>query len=255
MLDNYPIVEKFIQGVSKDFQKIFGGNLVAVYVTGSLTTHSYIEGLSDIDMIAVIHEKASPLELENLKTWAKNLLKNEPLSAGLDVSMVQRKNVMFSEQEPEEALEFYNGEINYAKNALGNSPIVWDQILQNGIILFGLEPKEIINTIPWEKIKNALKNEALTIQERVDLYFHETKFRYYVLTTLCRIMYTIQNKSYLPKKGALEWYLTRYGLHEELVRAAVAYIQGDENLLMNTQKEEYKKIVAEVLDALVQEVV
>lgn len=246
MLDKYPTVKKFIQSISLDFQEIFGDNLVAIYVTGSLTTDSYIEGLSDIDMIVVINEKTSPDELENLKIWAENLPENDSLSSVLDISMVQRKNIVFGNSVPEEALEFYNKEINYAKNALGNSPIVWDQILKNGITVFGPNPQEILTMVPWEKILEALKSELTTIEDRIDTHFEDIKFRYYVIATLCRILYTIETKSYTSKEEALYWYRDSYGLHTEIINAALYYIKRDENHLTKTQKEDYKIFAREV---------
>jgi predicted nucleotidyltransferase len=232
---------------STDFQNIFEGNLVAILCTGSISTNSYIEGLSDIDLIVVTEDKVSEGSLNALKEWSQMILHNDSLASGLDVSVVERKNVNFtSSEEKPEALEIFQGEIDYAKNALGNSPIVWDQILKNGIVVFGLNPQEIIATVPWEKIREALKGELTTIGERIDTYFEEIKFRYYVITTLCRMMYTIKTKSYISKEEALHWYQDNYGLHFEVTNAALSYIKSDKNSLVNIQKEDLKNFIYEV---------
>jgi predicted nucleotidyltransferase len=250
MLHNYPEVEGFINKITADFKNIFGENLVSVYLTGSLSTNSYIEGLSDIDIIVVVTRKLEDNELLSLKSWSSSLLQTEELASGLDVSIVEKRNVKFDSLPKDDALELFQGEISYAANALGNSPIVWDQIIKNGITLLGPEPKEIITDVPWDIIKEALRNETLTIQERVDAYFNDIKFRYYVVTTLCRITYTVNNKSYTSKELALHWYLEKYNSHTELINATIAYLKGDKNPLTAIGINDYKIFISEVLEVL-----
>jgi predicted nucleotidyltransferase len=134
MLHNYPEVEGFINKITADFKNIFGENLVSVYLTGSLSTNSYIEGLSDIDIIVVVTRKLEDNELLSLKSWSSSLLQTEELASGLDVSIVEKRNVKFDSLPKDDALELFQGEISYAANALGNSPIVWDQIIKNGFL-------------------------------------------------------------------------------------------------------------------------
>jgi predicted nucleotidyltransferase len=250
MLNNYPEVKQFIENISADYQNIFCEDLVAIYVTGSLSTNSYVEGLSDIDLIVVVKEKITQSDLAVLRNWAKNLSVNDPRAAILDISIVESKNVRFDLPEHPDALEFWKGEFDYAKNALGNSPIVWDQIIKGGITVFGSKPQEIITTVPWGAIQTAIKDEVLTIQQRIDTHFEEIKFRYYVLSTLCRILYTTKNKSYVSKKEALVWYLNTYNLHTKLIQTALHYIEHDKEWATNDERIEYKKFVEEVLNAL-----
>lgn len=250
MLDTYPEVKKFIECISADFQNIFSHDLCAIYVTGSLATNSYTEGLSDIDMIVVVNKHIAPNEIRTLRDWAQHLLESDSRAAVLDISIVERANVRFDISTHPDALEFWKGAFDYAQNALGNSPIVWDQIIKNGITVYGPKPTEILTSVPWDAVHSALEDEALTIHERIATHFDEIKFRYYVITTLCRIMYTAKERSYVSKKDALLWYLKSYHQHEKLIEAALRYIENSNSWAIDDKQTEYKKFTEEVLSTL-----
>lgn len=248
MLEQYPQIKDFLNTITADFETILGDNLLGVYLTGSLTTNSYIEKLSDIDLIVVLNNPVSSSEKEGLDAWSKDLQAKYPLSEFLDVAFIDRASILKTDGNTQSiGLEFWKGKISESDNTLGDNLLVWASILQSGIKLYGVEAHEIIKDIPHKYLKNVMLKELKRLKELMNEAFDDDiKFRYYAITTLCRMHYTNQMKGFISKKEALEWYKSQSGNHQLLIEAAMQFLAGNEQALIRTRKEEYSVFIEEI---------
>jgi predicted nucleotidyltransferase len=252
MLENFPQIKKFLDKVSSDLQLVLGKNLVSIYTWGSVTTGAFQEGLSDIDLVVIVENKINDNEFARLENWAKNLLKTEILAQIFDAVIVEKNAINFGTGNGSGGgIEFWKGKINWTDNCLGDNPIVLDNILKTGVTIYGVEPSEIINPVPREKILNAIKKELRELNDGMSKHFDtDLKFRYYVVCTLCRMDYTIENNAYTSKKEALGWYLNKYNLYTDIINKSLLFIKGDHESIRNTKKENYLDFIREVSEKI-----
>lgn len=247
MLEQYPEIKDFLETITADFEIIFGNNLLGVYLTGSLTTNSYSEKLSDIDLIVVLNTYITSQEKDDLDAWSREVNATQPIAKHLDTAFIDKESVRSIDGKTQsKGLEFWKGEITESNNTLGDNLLVWKAILQNGIKLYGIDPHDIINDIPNDHLRNVMLKELKRLKELMNEVFKsDIKFRYYVVTTLCRMQYTNQTKGFVSKKDALEWYSGETGNYKSLMNAAIQYIEGNEEPISQTEKQEYLQFIEE----------
>lgn len=248
MLDKYPQIESFLQDLVKDLSSILGDNLLGVYLTGSLTNNAYIEGLSDIDVIVVVQSEIPESESQQLGEWGQKLSANEELAQYLDLAFVEKSSLLTTDGTYSKGgIEFYKGKIERSDNTIGDNLLVWDSILQTGQTLFGLSPREIMASVPHSYIQQTMKRELGQIVKMIDNHFEDDlKSRYYAITTLCRILYTLKLQSYCSKQDALGWYERELGGHSSLISAARLYMQGDKEDIEKINKDELREFTNKV---------
>lgn len=251
MLEDHPEIKDFLHILTVDFEILLGDNLEGIYLTGSLTTNSYIEKLSDIDLIVVLKNYFTKQNRMDLDKWAKKV--NEtPFAKNLDIAFIDKHSIRSTDGKTQATgLEFWKGNISEANNTLGDNLLVWASILSSGIKLYGVEPREIIGDIPHEHLKNAMLKELRRLREIMNEVFEtDVKFRYYMTSTLCRMQYTNKMNDFVSKKAALEWYIGNSGKHENLIEAAKDFIEGNEHLLIHTKREDYNEFIEETEKAI-----
>ncbi|HSH55965.1 MAG TPA: nucleotidyltransferase domain-containing protein [Candidatus Limnocylindrales bacterium] len=83
-LTPYEDVNKVLELLARGLKELLGGQLVGLYLTGSLTYGDFDKGSSDIDFLAILNNPLSDEQLETIKQlhqqigeavpfWAKRL--------------------------------------------------------------------------------------------------------------------------------------------------------------------------------------
>ncbi len=241
-------INTFLGKVSSDLRGVLADNLLSVYVWGSVATGGFKEGLSDIDLVVVTKISITDKELLSLEVWTQELLAKEPLAEVLDAVFIEQSALNFGDGSSSKGgIEFWKGKINRTKNSLGDNPIVLDNIINGGMVVYGPHPSEIINPITRDKIINAINKELVELKMGVEAHFNDLKWRYYCVSTLCRMLFNIKNKSYSSKEGALKWYLENNMSREDLINSALLYsTEGNIESIQNTKKQDYLDFIDEV---------
>lgn len=250
-LAQYPDVKIFLESVRTDLETILSDNMVGFYIWGSVTTGAYKDGLSDIDGLVVLQNDIDDQTLQKLKNWASQLLTKESLAKKIDTVFITQEKINSGDDIVSQGgIEFWQNTLQRTDDCLGDNPIVLDTVRKTGVRLYGPQADEVINPITREEIINTLQQETIKLKNNLHKNFSDLGWRYYVITTLCRILYTHQTAEYLSKKEALGWYQDTFQDHKNLIASALAYYSKDPTLIDSSKPGEYITFINEVTEAI-----
>ena len=247
MLENYPDIGAFLRSVTADVSAIFHANVFGLYLTGSLTTGSFRSEISDIDLILILKEPINSVERTGVAEWARVLEGRSPLVEKLDLAIIDVASVRATDGKTQRnGLEFWRGRLCESNNTLADNLLVWSNILACGVTLLGVGPRKVVGTIPHEYIRNVMHKELLGLKEQMAESFEaDMKFRYFVVTTLCRMQYTEATQGFVSKEGALEWYQNTVGAHPALLDAATAFGAGEHEPIAHIEQTDCELFIRE----------
>jgi hypothetical protein len=86
---NIPLdLSELLQLMATDFHAILGGNLIGIYLWGSLTYEAFDETCSDVDCIGVTRRDLDDREFSELDDWFRNKGENNPWVRRMDMRFV-----------------------------------------------------------------------------------------------------------------------------------------------------------------------
>lgn len=200
-------IRTFLSKIKKELPKILRGNLYGIYIYGSLTYGDFDSRKSDIDCIVVIKRELNKDEIRLLKNWYKNL-SNNPLAKRLEMAYAIKKNLTNISRKAvvSKTPLFYKGRF-YTGDSDAYKPIVWFNIREKGLTLFGPPPKSFVLKITKRVLINALWQEVEHMKRKGDKWLRPKWSRCYVVLTLCRVLYTLRTSSIVSKETAAKWCL------------------------------------------------
>ncbi len=240
----YPDVNDVLNSLTQGMLPIIGGNLLGVYLTGSLSYGDFDPNNSDIDLVVIVNDPLSLEQLEALKRihlqvetdtkkWAKRI----------ECSYVPRH--MLSSIKPPQTPRPYIGEgIFYPEAPYGNEWIINQYLLYNhGIPLIGPEFKTLVKSIDIEDVRIACIRDLFQEWEpkmRDPEWLSNSHYQSYIVLNLCRILYTATCHTTSTKKASATWVKRKFGPHwNHLIQTAEDWRYGKE---MNLQKDVIKFI-------------
>ncbi len=217
------IIKTIANDVSDRINQTFGGNIVGVYLFGSLVLGDFDENFSDIDLMIVLKRDINKSEFEKIKDLQKYI--SEKYSRfgtdGIEMIFVSTetiKSYLVKETfltavapgnpletvvcKPEFLIYFYIVK-NYGKTILGT-------------------PKEevfpIISETDFVNMSNKVATENIPYwKEACKKTLHE---QFYSVITLCRALYIKENKTYPSKLEAKNWTKNKYPNFKDIIEYA-----------------------------------
>ena len=184
---------------------VLGRNLVGVYLYGSLTQRAFDPARSDVDCLVVTRRDLSDAQFKRLGVWLARLKASNPWASRLQMTFLIR----------DEVLEMNSRACHYQFGVLGRggsdgNPIVWVNVLESGVRLYGESPESFVPEITWEVLSEALRREAGYLREELSLkpeseWRDVPYYRAYAVLTLCRILYTHAKGAVVSKPRAAKW--------------------------------------------------
>jgi len=83
-----PDLSELLQLMATDFPAILSGNLVVIYLWGSLTYEAFDETCSDVDCIGVTRRDLDDREFSELDEWFRNKVENNRWARRIDMRFV-----------------------------------------------------------------------------------------------------------------------------------------------------------------------
>ncbi len=188
-----------------DFPNILHNNLIGVYLWGSLTYQAFDERCSDVDCIVVTRRDINEGEFSALGHWFEKSLKKNRWTGKLDMRFVIDDEFL---DKTSKCCGFHFGKL--VRHGSDGNPIIWINIGQSGITLWGKSAKEIAPQVTAQCLNEALLLEleylkedlAANASDNSDLaFFHNS----YAVLTACRIFYTARNATLVSKDEASIW--------------------------------------------------
>jgi len=206
------------------FKKVLQGNLMGIYLHGSLATGCFVPGKSDIDMIIVVREALSGKQKRELAR-ACLALSREIGGKGLEISVISEKYAK-SPAYPM-PFEFHYSESwrsKFERGQIGPFPkgdpdlsAHLRVINERGTTLLGKPIPETFGPLSDEDYMKALLYDLENISELID------KHPVYYTLNLCRILGFIQTGKVMSKKEGGEWYLANQEAFRGLISKALKF--------------------------------
>ncbi|HXN84974.1 MAG TPA: aminoglycoside adenylyltransferase domain-containing protein [Candidatus Binataceae bacterium] len=198
-------VTNLLDDLTEHLPIILGRNLVGIYLYGSLTQRAFNPKRSDIDCIVVTRRDLSEAQFKRLRAWLAEAAKSNPWVTRLQMSILIRDQLLTMNAN---YCLYQFGQIKRDKS--DGNPIIWINVHDSGITLYGPAPESFVPTISDEIFFDALKRELNYLREELiekpDSEWQDVPFyRAYAVLTLCRIMYSLEKGTVVSKPRAARW--------------------------------------------------
>jgi hypothetical protein len=221
------VLERLVAGI----EQVLGGELVGVYLQGSLAYGGFEPERSDIDFVAVLRDRLTDEQSKALEQmhhalaeggygWARDLE-----GAYLPASFVRRHD-----PHDEWHQEWHDGEWK-----LGGFGQDWDIprwiLRERGVALTGPDPRQLVDPVSADQLRAAvrsvLKNWWQPMLTDGGFLRQGAGYQGFAVMTMCRALHTLATGQVSSKGEAVAWALEN--LPEEwhdLIRAAGAWRRG-----------------------------
>lgn len=198
-------VSNLLDQLATNLPTIIAANLVGIYLYGSLTQQAFNPRRSDIDCIAVVKRDLRDAQFKRLREWLAEASKSNPWVARLQMSVLIRDEILVKSSR---YCLYQFGKLKRGRS--DGNPIIWLNVLESGVTMFGPNPKSFVPQISGEIFFDALRREVGYIrQELIDKPDSEWRnvqfYRAYAVMTLCRILYSQANGTVVSKPLAVRW--------------------------------------------------
>jgi hypothetical protein len=223
-LTPYPDINALICDWMEGITIFLSGNIVGLYLSGSLTYGDFVPGRSDIDLQAVVQYPLNKHELEWVGYWHRNLNERYPAWHGrLECSYVPLE-LMAETRPPKTPRPWWGFDTLYPDAPAGNEWIINNYLLSKyGITLTGPDFNTLIPPIDIQEVRKASARDLLTEWEpKIHDYGYLSNSHNlsYLVLNLCRILFTVLGGEPGSKKAAADWTKTTYPDWKHLIEEA-----------------------------------
>jgi Domain of unknown function (DUF4111) len=216
-------LSELLQVMATDFSAILSGNLVGLYLWGSLTYEAFDETCSDVDCIGVTRRDLDDREFSDLDEWFKNKGENNRWVRRIDMRFVIDHEFL---DKSSRCCGFYNYNGKLVRHGSDGNPIIWMNIGKSGITLWGQDAKMLAPQVSRQCLVEALHLELNYLKEDLaanagdrsnKAFVHNA----YAVLTACRILYSASQKAHASKDQAYDWAMETVPLMwREVIRGA-----------------------------------
>lgn len=193
--------------MAADFPVILSGNLVGIYLWGSLTYDAFDETCSDVDCVAVTRRDLDDREFSAVDEWFRNQGRHNPWVRRIDMRFVINQEFL---DKTSCCCGFYHYIGKLIRTGSDGNPIIWINVAQSGVTLWGKDAKAIAPYVSAQCLNDALLLELNYLKEDLaanagdrsdDAFIHNA----YAVLTACRILYSARHGTLVSKEQAYTW--------------------------------------------------
>ena len=216
-LMKYSDVAEIIAFVVKGVVPALEGNVLGVYLTGSLSYGAFDYGSSDIDLTVIVKRPISRGEIDSIGRLHREMEgKFEKWARRFECSYTPVE-MLPSVLPPKEPRPWYWGADHtlIEEAQYGNEWIINNYLLhRHSIALFGPSFKKLVDPIEIEEVRKAcvrdLFREWVPKKSNTE-WFGDSHYQSYFVLNLCRILHTVIRSTAGSKKMAASWVMENYG--------------------------------------------
>jgi hypothetical protein len=200
-------LSELLHAAAADFPAILRGNLVGIYLWGSLTYDAFDETCSDADCIVVTSRDLDDREFSELDEWFTNTGEHNRWVERVEMRFVIDHEFL---DKTSRCCGFYHYTEKLVRHGSDGNPIIWMNIGQSGITLWGKDARLIAPRVSDRCINDALLLELNYLKEGLASRAgdHSDKafvYNAYAVLTACRVLYSAHHKTLLSKDQAYAW--------------------------------------------------
>jgi len=198
-----------LQAMATDLPLMLRANLVGIYLWGSLTYDAFDATCSDVDLVAVTARDLDDREFPELDEWFTNKGKENPWVKRIDMRFVIDHEFL---DKTSRCCGFYHYAGKLVRHGSDGNPIIWINIAQSGVTLWGKDAKVIAPPVSEQCLNDALLLELKYLTEtlRANVGDRSDKafiYNAYAVLTACRILHTANHRTLVSKDQAYGWAL------------------------------------------------
>ena len=196
-----------LQAMVTDLPAVLRANLAGIYLWGSLTYEAFDENCSDVDCVGVTRRDLDDREFTGLAEWFKKKGEENRWGRRIDMRFVIEHELL---DKSSCCCGFYPYLGELTRHGSDGNPIIWLNIGQSGITLWGKDAKLIAPHVSEQCLNDALLLELKYLEQDLranagdrsgKTFVHNA----YAVLTACRILYTATHRAPASKEQAAKW--------------------------------------------------
>jgi predicted nucleotidyltransferase len=227
-------VSDLLADIQARLTRLLSGNLVGIYVFGSVASDGYDPGVSDVDLLVVTARPLAAADYVRLQQM------HDAVAAGRDqwkdrieVAYLPRQALRTFKERTSEMGIVSPGEPFHVVTAGRDWLMNWYDVREHGVVLAGPDPKTLIDPITRSELKACIRDYVRLFPERVRDNFHQGSDAYAVLT-MCRSLHTNVVGKTPTKRVAAEWAASTYPEWSNLISQAQEWRMAGDNEATNS---------------------
>ena len=196
----------YLKLVGKTLLHTFPTKIYGIYIYGSLSYGDFDEVTSDVDVIVVIKEPFTKVDIKSLEGIVeqyrlshKDWLKRTELDF-VEIGEINQKvnntieTVRISDSTVKSGVKMHGASIDLAN------------LSECGIVLFGPHPATFMPRVSRELLTQALREKFLDLKRNIPTWMTLNLWNQaFIVVQLCRVIYTLKTNKYGSKKTATKW--------------------------------------------------
>jgi streptomycin 3"-adenylyltransferase len=229
-LTPYQDINKLLIDWAQGVKSILRGNIVGLYLSGSLAYGDFVTGRSDIDLQVVVEHSLNENELKLVEQFHRSLDERyPPWRHRIECSYVPLE-LMKEILPPKSPRPWWGFDTFYAAATAGNEWIINHYFLsKNGIALEGPPFRTLIPDLDMKEVQKASARDLFKEWEPKinDLgWLANSHYQSYLVLNLCRILHTVADNLPVSKKVAAQWTKVTYPQWKNLIEEAEQWEYG-----------------------------
>lgn len=209
-LTSHPDVNGILVELTRELGKILDGQLVGLYLTGSLTYGDFDRGSSDIDILTILSEPLSEASFERVRAMHARIGDRYPEWATRIEGSYVTGDMLGCVEPPSVPRPYINGGAFWdPEPRYGNEWLINLYALrERGVALAGPDPKQLVGPVDIEDVRRASARDLFDewVPKLGDRSFFESSHHQaYVTLTLCRILHRAAEDDVVSKRVASAW--------------------------------------------------
>ena len=209
----------------------FGDGLLGLYLFGSLAAGGFVEGRSDIDLLAVLERDVDEERLERLERLHAAFVAEHPdWIERVEVGYVSRDVLRTLADEPSRTIAVISpGEPLNIKEFDWGWALNWHGACSQVEVVRGPQPLELGPAISPDSFRRAVAEELRGWPEGVrrPSVAYLPAHQGYIVVTVCRALYTLETGQQTTKEAAAAWAAARYPEWAAFITDALAAYRAD----------------------------
>ena len=222
---SHPAVESLLVSIREAIAEVTGSSLVGLYLFGSLATGDFDADASDIDLIAVLHQRASERLAARLRRMHEDLARANPRwDDRIEVIYVSTRGLANCRTDMTTIAVISPGEPFHVVQAGRDWILNWYPAREDAVRLIGPPIDSLVPPIPRaeyvEEVRRSLVGFTTRIADDEPLGSQA-----YAILTMCRGLYAISFGERVSKRDAASWAQREFPQWADLVRQALVWRQ------------------------------
>ena len=229
--------------IANQSRKIFGDELIGIYLHGSMAMGCFNPDKSDIDLIFVIRDHITDTQKMQFMNCIVDANKSAP-SKGIELSIVKQKYCKHFVYPTPFELHFSNAHLQWfmekpddyisKMNGVDKDLAAHFKIIKSyGIVLYGIEINEIFADVPRSDYIDSIWSDIGEAREDI------LEDSVYIILNLCRVAAFLKDDLVLSKKQGGEWAIdnlpSKYNI---MISEAVQSYTGGKDMNIDHREEQ-----------------